>query len=96
MTLESLRGFSPITYTSTAGIPALAVNVVDVTVGQILHMWTIIDPNLTESPKEATTYKVYAGNYGDIVFDHWSDGSKERIRELTIGESTTITASYVH
>lgn len=41
-----------------------------------------------------TTYKVYASNYKDRVFDHWEDGSTERIRTLTIGEATTITAYY--
>jgi hypothetical protein len=41
-----------------------------------------------------TTYKVYASNYGDRVFDHWEDGSTERIRMLTIEEATTITAYY--
>jgi hypothetical protein len=46
------------------------------------------------SDASSTTYKVYASNYKDRVFDHWEDGSKDRIRTLTIGEATTITAYY--
>lgn len=56
-------------------------------------MWTIIDPQPADS--SGTTYKVYASNYQNLVFDHWSDnGSTDRIRTITIGEAATITAYY--
>lgn len=59
-----------------------------------LHTYSIIDPQSVNG--SSITYKVYAGNYGDIVFDHWSDGSKERSREFAVSEPTTVTAFYLH
>jgi hypothetical protein len=41
------------------------------------------------------TYKVYASNYLDRVFDHWDDGSTDRIRMLTISADTAMTAFYM-
>lgn len=87
---DSLRGFTPLAYTEKQ--PNLTVNATTLGDSRTLHMWAIIDPQSTNS--SGTTYKVYAGNYQDIVFDHWSDGSRDRIRTLTIGENTTITAFY--
>ena len=55
-------------------------------------MWTIIDPLSSDS--SGTTYKVYASNHQDRVFDHWDDGSTDRIRTLTISADTAMTAFY--
>ena len=56
-------------------------------------MWTIIDPQSSDA--NGTTYNVYATNgYQDRVFDHWEDGSTDRIRALTTAEAKTITAYY--
>lgn len=43
----------------------------------------------------STTYRIYAHNYKDIIFDHWSDnGSKDRIRDITIAKDVIIYAYY--
>lgn len=94
---DALRGFTSLTYTGTAEQPDLTVNALSIDANKTLHMWTIIDPQSTtnSSGTTATTYKVYASNYLDRVFDHWGDnGSRDRIRTITIGEATTITAYY--
>lgn len=41
-----------------------------------------------------SAYRVTASDYLGIVFDHWEDGSKDRIRTLAIDKPTTITAYY--
>jgi hypothetical protein len=89
---DSLRGFSSLVYGGTVQQPDLTVNAISLDGNTTLHMWTIIDPQSSEASR--TTYKVYASNYKDRVFDHWEDGSTDRIRTLTIGEATTITAYY--
>lgn len=54
----------------------------------------------TESDESAATpagqqsYRVYAHNYQDLIFDHWEDGSTTMVRDITIGENTTITVYY--
>lgn len=87
-----MRGFTSLTHTGTEEQPGLIVNAVSLDGNKTLYMWTIIDPQASDA--SGTTYKVYASNYKDRMFDHWEDGSKDRIRELTIGEATTITAYY--
>lgn len=45
-----------------------AVSIVD---GKTLHMWAILDPQPSDtSAGTGTTYKVYASNYRDGIFDH--------------------------
>jgi plastocyanin len=89
---RSLRGVTPLTYTGEGdGLPDLAVKAVGG--NETLHIWTHIDPQSGNSTAEAT-YKVYAGNFENNVFDYWSDGSRDRARTLTISEDTTITAYY--
>lgn len=92
---NSLRGFTPLTYLGTAEHrPALTVNAVLSENNRVLNMWTIIDPQSTNAT--GTTYKVYATDgYQNLKFDHWADnGSTDRIRTLTVGKVTTITAYY--
>lgn len=60
-------------------------------------MWTLIQPHndtQTANTTSAAIYTVYAGNFENHVFDHWSDGNRNRIRTLTINENTTLTAIY--
>ena len=90
---DSIRGFTSLTYTGTEEQPDLTVNAVSLDGSRTLHMWTIIDPQSSDA--NGTTYKVYASNYKDRVFDHWKDGSTDRVRTLKIGENTTITAHYM-
>lgn len=89
---NSMRGFTPLTYAGTTEQPDLTVNATSIDGTKTLHMWTIIDPLSTNS--SGTTYKVYASNYLDRVFDHWSDGNKDRVRTLTIDKPTTLIAYY--
>lgn len=90
---DSLRGFTSLTHTGTTEEqPDLTVNAVSLDGNQALHMWAVIDPQ--SSDEIGTTYKVYMHNYQDIIFDHWEDGSTDRVRTLTISEDTTITANY--
>ena len=53
-----------------------------------LNMWTMIRPG-------PGGVNIMAFDYGNLVFDHWNDGSKSRTRTLTIDGNTTITAHYV-
>ena len=89
---DSIRGFTSLTYTGTEEQPDLTVNAMTLDGSRSLRMWTIIDPQSAD--ESGTTYKVYASNYKDRVFDHWEDGSTDRIRTLTVEEATTITAYY--
>lgn len=89
---DSVRGYASLTYTGLEEQHDLTVNATTLDGIRLLHMWTIIDPQ--SSDESGTTYKVYASNYKDRVFDHWEDGSTSRIRTLTIDEATTITAYY--
>lgn len=90
---DSLRGFTSLTHTGTEEQPDLTVNAVAAGSNNTLHMWTVIDPQ-TSNAAGSTTYKVYAGNYQNIVFDHWNDGNADRIRTLTIDKTTTMIAYY--
>ena len=89
---DAQRGFTSITYDGAGGQPDLTVNAVSLDGNRTLHMWTIIDP--LSSGSSGTTYKVYASNYQDRVFDHWDDGSTDRIRTLTISADTAMPAVY--
>ncbi|MGI0021100.1 MAG: hypothetical protein ACREAY_11580 [Nitrososphaera sp.] len=88
---DALRGVTPLNYTGTEEQPDLTVHALT-TGNQTLHMYAIIDPQSSNS--SGTTYKVYAGNYQDKVFDRWEDGSTDSIRTLTISDDETITAYY--
>lgn len=89
---DSLRGFAPLTHTGTQEQPDLTVNATSLG-GEALNMWMVIDPQSTNS--SGTTYTVYATDrYQNRLFDHWDDGSPNRIRTLTISEDTQIVAYY--
>jgi Tol biopolymer transport system component len=97
----SKSGYTPLTYSSNAtGKPALTVNATSLGSSDdnnSLHMWTIIkleDMNRVAANNSSATYVVAASNYGDKVFDHWNDGSTDRIRTLGISKDTTIIAYY--
>ena len=96
MTGHSLRGFTSLTYNGTNGAPDLTVNALSLDGNKTLHMWTLISPQAGSSSSGTATYKVYATNgYQNLTFDHWADnGSKDRIRDITVSNDTTITAYY--
>lgn len=93
---NSLSGVTPLRFNGTDGRPSLSVNAMQG--NDTLNMWTLIQPRSnntqTANTSTAATYTVYAGNFENHVFDHWSDGSKDRIKTLTINENTTLTAFY--
>lgn len=89
---DSLRGFTSITYAGTTEQADLTVNAHSLDGNRTLNMWFIIDPQSTDA--NGMTYRVYASNYKDRVFDHWEDSSTDRIRTLTATEAKTITAYY--
>lgn len=99
---NSIRGPASLTYEGAEGRPSLTVHAVQG--NETLNIWTIIEPqqqqadNETSATANTTTFKVYAGNFRDHVFDRWGDdddgGGNDRVRTLTIGENTTITAHY--
>lgn len=98
---NSIRGPAPLTYEGAGGQPSLTVQAMQG--NETLNIWTIIEPqpqaggNETSATANATTFKVYAGNFRDHVFDRWGDdgdGGNDRVRTLTISENTTITAHY--
>ncbi|MEO9294870.1 MAG: plastocyanin/azurin family copper-binding protein [Nitrososphaera sp.] len=94
---NSVSGLTPLQFNGTAGQPSLMVSAMQGS--DTLNMWTLIQPNNdddngTQTTNATATYKVYAGNFENHVFDHWSDGNKDRIRTLTVNENTTLTAFY--
>jgi LEA14-like dessication related protein len=66
-----------LTVTGSAEQPDLSVNAVSIGDGKTLHMWTIIDLQPSSASATRMTYKVYASNYKDWIFDHWNDGNKQ-------------------
>jgi TolB protein len=86
------RGFTSLTYAGTAEQPDLTVNAVSLADSRTLHMWTTVQ--LVSSDASGTVYKVTVQDYLDRQFDHWEDGSTDRIRTLTIEEAAAITAYY--
>jgi plastocyanin len=90
----SMAGVTPLEYKGADGQPSLTVKAMQG--NETLNTWSVIQPlaDTTTSANAGATYRVYAGNFQNHVFDHWSDGNKDRIRTLTIGENTTITANY--
>jgi glucose/arabinose dehydrogenase len=83
---DSVMALTPLTHVSEDK-SSLTLNAVSPD-GSVLHMWSIIQP------EEGGTYRVFVHDYGGYVFDHWEDGSRDRVRTLAVGENATITAHY--
>lgn len=89
---KSVRGITPLTYTGEDDThPSLTVQAMEG--NETLHIWTHIDPQQGNETAEST-YKVYAGNFENRIFDRWSDGGMNRTRTVAISEDTTIIAYY--
>lgn len=83
------KGFTELA--NDAAPPALTVQAKSLDGNQTLNMWTIIrHPSATSSQP----YTVYMHDYKGFAFDHWDDGSTNRVRMLDIVSNTTITAYY--
>ena len=78
-------GFTPM---SVSGRGPIIVNAVSLDDGRELHMWTIA----VSTQFESITIRVH--DYKDIVFDHWEDGSTERMRSVADAPPQTLTAYY--
>jgi plastocyanin len=89
---DSMRGLTPLTFPGAEGGPSLTVEAMEG--NQTLSLWTFIDPQPGNDTSGSATYTVYAGNFENHVFDQWSDGNPDRVRTLTVGQNTTITAQY--
>jgi hypothetical protein len=89
---NSVKGFTPLTYTGTEEEPDLTINAFSLADGRELHMWSRIVA--VETTASGTTYTATVHDYLDRQFDHWEDGSTERTRTLTISDDTVITAYY--
>ncbi len=48
----------------------------------------------TYSGTSGTTYQVTVADSGTYTFNHWDDGSTNRVRTLTLTQATTLTAYY--
>jgi hypothetical protein len=100
MTLKSYYNYGAITVptTGTLKINAIASD------GKSVNMWTtiwsgntLVSTGFTPFTFTGTygkTYTVNMANYGDLVFDHWTDGSKNDPRTFTLYQSTSFTAYY--
>ena len=49
---------------------------------------------LTYTGKAGATYSVTVSDYGNMVFDHWNDGTTARTKTLSLNAGTTITAHF--
>ena len=90
---------------STGGVPThqLTVKSLDQTGNPINGMWMEVKQNgatvstgytpLTLTLKDGT-YTVSVGNYQQIIFDHWSDGSKSSTKSINLSSNTALTAYY--
>lgn len=78
-------GFTPI---DISGRGPIIVNAVSLEDGRTLHMWTIAFATRFEA------YSVKVHDYKGLVFDHWENGSTERIRSVVDAPQQTITAYY--
>src|SRR3989475_1389680 len=93
------------TVTSTTTTISLTVNSVDLSGNSFTGQWVtlrnssgnIIATGFTPATFSVTSgsqYTVFAANFQNIVFNHWSDGNTNPSRTITPTQSTTLTAYY--
>lgn len=93
--VESMRGFTPMTFNAPAGHPHLTVEAKSIDGQKAVNVWTLVTLE-GGSTNSTATYKVIVLDFkgGNKTFDHWEDGSTDRNRTVTITGDKTITASY--
>jgi hypothetical protein len=90
-------------YYSTSS--SITVKSVTLNGAPITGLWTVITLSdgtpvassftpLSFTGTNGATYTITMSNYGIFVFDHWSDGSTNPVRTLTVMQETTLTAYY--
>jgi glucose/arabinose dehydrogenase/PKD repeat protein len=84
---NSVMALTPAVHVSKDEGADLTVNTVSLD-GADLNMWIIVQP------QGAGRYAVFVHDYDGYVFDHWEDGSTDRVRTLTIEEATTMITAY--
>lgn len=95
---------NPINNTSTPQLQTLTVISADSSGTAFEGMWTELWQNgqiIQEGPtpfsaevQSGTDYEVFMGNWENILFDHWEDGSTNPQRAFSISENTTFTAFF--
>src|SRR2546427_1806543 len=84
---------------------SLAVNSVDLSGSSFTGQWVQLNDSsgktiatgftpATFSVTSGTQYTVFAANFQNTVFNHWSDGNTNPSRAITPTQSTTLTAYY--
>src|SRR3989449_577955 len=84
---------------------SLAVNSVDLAGNSFTGQWVQLNDSsgntiatgftpATFSVTSGTQYTVFAANFQNTVFNHWSDGNTNPSRAITPAQSTTLTAYY--
>jgi hypothetical protein len=82
---------------------SLTVKSVDQTGKEFSGMWTEVKKGSTTvktgfTPLSLTleegAYTVFAGNYQQIIFDHWQDGSESSTTSVDLYSNTALTANY--
>src|SRR5256712_586183 len=93
------------TVTSTTTTISLTVNSVDLSGNSFTGQWVQLNDSsgntiatgftpATFSVTSGSQYTVFAANFQNIVFNHWSDGNTNPSRAITPTQSTTLTAYY--
>src|SRR2546427_930248 len=84
---------------------SLAVNSVDLSGSSFTGQWVQLNDSsgktiatgftpATFSVTSGSQYTVFAANFQNVVFNHWSDGNTNPSRAITPTQSTTLTAYY--
>src|SRR3989449_3533882 len=84
---------------------SLAVNSVDLSGNSFTGQWVQLNDSsgntiatgftpATFSVTSGSQYTVFAANFQNVVFNHWSDGNTNPSRAITPTQSTTLTAYY--
>src|SRR3989441_1123722 len=91
--------------TSTTTTLSLTVNSVDLSGNSFTGQWVQLNDSsgntiatgftpATFSVTSGSQYTVFAANFQNVVFNHWSDGNTNPSRAITPTQSTTLTAYY--
>ncbi|MDG6998338.1 MAG: spherulation-specific family 4 protein [Nitrososphaerota archaeon] len=102
--LAALDPSTSTTTTTTSSTVSVNVNSADLSGNQISGMWTTVSSNgattqtgytpVSFSAAVGNSYTVCVSNYGNYVFDHWSDGTTNSCDTITPNQSTSMEAYY--
>lgn len=102
--LATLRNLFPSPSPSPSTTFPLNVLTASSTGAPITGLWTTIQSGSVTllsgytpvifTATSGTTYQVTVADYGIYTFNHWDDGSTNRVRTVTVTQARTLTASY--